>query len=208
LEEDIEPVEGKQRDRARTHDAILSAAKDVLAAEGFQGFGINSIARKARCDKQLIYRYFGGLEGLVEAIGGDLANWISDAATVPAVKPATYGLWVEMLLAGYMAALRENTLVQKISAWEIADNSPLVRQLSKARSMALGRWIAGQRGELAPPAGIDAAATNAILIAAAQHLILASSTLGGFSGLALATDADWERAETALATIIRKVYAQ
>jgi AcrR family transcriptional regulator len=208
LEEDVEPVEGKQRDRARTHDAILSAAKDVLAAEGFQGFGINSVARKARCDKQLIYRYFGGLEGLVEAIGSDLANWISDAAVAPAIKPSTYCQWVETLLTGYMSALRQNTLVQKISAWEIADNSHLVRQLSKARSMALGRWIAGQRGELAPPAGIDAAATNAILIAAAQHLILASSTLGGFSGLALATDADWERAETALATIIRKVYAQ
>lgn len=208
MDERTEPAEGKQRDRARTHDAILSAAKDVLAADGFQGFGINSVARKAGCDKQLIYRYFGGLEGLVEAIGTDLATWISDTATAPAVKPATYSQWVETLLAGYMSALRQNALVQKISAWEIADASPLVRQLSKARSTALGRWIAGQRGELQPPFGIDAAATNAILIAAAQHLILASSTLGGFSGLALATEADWERMETALATIIRRVYAE
>lgn len=208
MDESIEPVEGKQRDRARTHDAILSAAKDVLAADGFQGFGINSVARKAGCDKQLIYRYFGGLEGLVEAIGADLATWISDAAMAPAVKPSTYSQWAETLLFGYMAALRQNRLVQKISAWEIADASPSVRQLSKARSIALGRWIAGQRGDLAPPAGIDAAATNAILIAATQHLILASSTLGGFSGLSLATDEDWQRAEAALATIIRKVYAQ
>ncbi len=208
MDESKEPVEGKQRDRAKTHDAILAAAKDVLASDGFQGFGVNSVARKAGCDKQLIYRYFGGLEGLVEAIGSDLANWISDAAMAPAIKPSTYSQWVETLLSGYMSALRQNTLVQKISAWEVADNSPLVRQLSKARSIALGRWIAGQRGELAPPEGIDAAATNAILIAAAQHLILASSTLGGFSGLALATDADWARAETALATIIRKVYAE
>lgn len=203
----IAPPELRQRDRAKTRDAILLAAKDVLAADGFQGFGINSVARKAGCDKQLIYRYFGGLEGLVEAIGEDLATWISDAAMDPAVKPLTYSQWVETLLSGYMSALRQNTLVQKISAWEIADASPLVRQLSKARSMALGRWIAEQRGDLQPPADIDAAATNAILIAAAQHLILASSTLGGFSGLALTTDADWRRAELALATIIRKVYA-
>lgn len=207
MEESKEQVEGKQRDRAKTHEAILSAAKEVLSADGFQGFGINSIARKAGCDKQLIYRYYGGLEGLIDAIGADLATWISDAATAPAVKPQTYGQWVETLLSGYMAALRQNTLVQKISAWEIADSSPLVRQLSKARSVALGRWIAAQRGELQPPAGIDAAATNAILIAAAQHMILASSTLGGFSGIPLASDTDWARLESALATLIRKVYA-
>lgn len=207
MEEANEPAEARQRDRAKTHDAILSAAKVVLAEDGFQGFGINSIARKAGCDKQLIYRYFGGIEGLIDAIGADLATWISDAATAHAVKPETYSQWVETLLSGYMAAFRQNTLVQKISAWEIADSSPLVRQLSKARSVALGRWIAAQRGELQPPAGIDAAATNAILIAAAQHMILASSTLGGFSGLPLASVTDWARLDSALAIMIRKVYA-
>jgi AcrR family transcriptional regulator len=207
LNASIEPFEGKQRDRAKTHDAILSAAKEVLAADGFQGFGINSIARRAGCDKQLIYRYFGGLEGLTEVIGADLATWISDAASAPAGQPATYAEWVETLLTSYMSALRHNSLVQKIAAWEISEASPLVSQLSKARSMALGRWIATQRGDLLPPAAIDAPATNAILIAAAQHLILASTTLHGFSGLALADEADWQRAELALATIIRKVYA-
>ncbi|HCV71491.1 MAG TPA: TetR family transcriptional regulator, partial [Agrobacterium sp.] len=56
--------EKRIKDRAATEKAIFEAARSLLAEEGFQGFGINAVARRAGCDKQLIYRYFGGLEGL------------------------------------------------------------------------------------------------------------------------------------------------
>jgi len=41
----------------------------------FSGFGINAPARRYGFDKQLIFRDFGGLEGLIDAIGDDLAGW-------------------------------------------------------------------------------------------------------------------------------------
>jgi AcrR family transcriptional regulator len=70
--------ERRVRDRSATERAILAAAKGLLAEEGFQNFGINAVARRAGCDKQLIYRYYGGLDGLVEAIGTDLGTWVKD----------------------------------------------------------------------------------------------------------------------------------
>ena len=63
----------RSRDREATERSLVEAAKHVLAEEGFQSFGVNAIARQAGCDKQLIYRYFAGLEGLADAIGADLA---------------------------------------------------------------------------------------------------------------------------------------
>lgn len=200
------PSDPKTRDRARTETVIVAAARDVLAESGFQGFGINAVARRAGCDKQLIYRYFGGLEGLVEAIGADLATWL-EGALETALPPATYAELAARLMLGFLDALRSNVLVQKIAAWEIADPSPLVAHLTEARGVAMGRWIARARSDLAPPPGLDAPALNAVLIAATQQLVLSGAAAGRFAGVPLASDQDWARVKAAVVLIVRRVYA-
>jgi hypothetical protein len=67
----------------------------------------------------------------------------------------------------------------------------------------LGELVVRLRGDRQPEAGLDAPALNAILIAAIQHLVLAGATSGRFSGMALASDADWDRAKAMLTRIIR-----
>ena len=198
-------TDAKSRDRAKTETTIVAAAREVLAREGFQGFGINAVARAAGCDKQLIYRYFGGLEGLVDAIGADFATWLEDSLA-PATPAATYGDLSERLILGFMDALRGSVLAQRIAAWEIADPSPLVARLTAARGATMMAWMARTRGDLAPPAGLDAPALNAFLIAAVQQLVLSSSAVGGFSGVPLKTQADWDRVRATAVRIIRAVY--
>lgn len=199
----------RSRDREGTQRAILTAARDVLAEEGFSGFGINAIARRAGCDKQLVYRYFGGIEGLIDAIGADLAQWLDRhlAEAMAEAPAATYAALMERLALGFLEALRADPLVQKIAAWELSDASPEVRRLSEARSRALGGWMQRMRGDLVPPPGIDAPAANALLIAAIQHLVLSAATAGSFSGLALATDGDWDRIRASLKRVIAALYS-
>ncbi|MFD3265271.1 TetR/AcrR family transcriptional regulator [Phenylobacterium ferrooxidans] len=197
----------KSRDRAKTETAIVAAAREVLARDGFQGFGINAVARAAGCDKQLIYRYFGGLEGLVDALGADFATWLEDSLG-PATPAASYGELSERLILGFMDALRGNVLVQRITAWEIADPSPLVARLTAARGAAMVAWMARTRGDLASPAGLDAPALNIFLIAGVQQLVLSSSAVGSFSGVPLASEADWDRVRAAAVRIIRAVYGE
>jgi len=55
------------RDRQATEKKILRAVGRILAEKGFQNFGINAVARQARVDKVLIYRYFGGMPELLRA---------------------------------------------------------------------------------------------------------------------------------------------
>ena len=47
-----------------TEKRLLEAVSKIIEEEGFTQIGINRIAKKAQCDKVLIYRYFGGLDGL------------------------------------------------------------------------------------------------------------------------------------------------
>jgi len=196
----------RPRDRESAERAILQAAKDVLAEDGFQGFGVNAIARAAGYDKQLVYRYFGGVDGLIDAIGADLADWWGRQLAAPAQPPRTFGELMQLMALGLLDALRGDRLVQKIAAWEISDASPHVARLNAARSKAMGAWMAEQRGQLKPPENVDAPAINAVLIAAVQHLVLASATAGHFAGAPLKTEAHWERIRAAVKALVAAVY--
>jgi len=200
----------RPRDRAATEQAILLAAQDVLAEDGFQSFGVNAIARRAGCDKQLIYRYFGGLDGLADAIGAHLATQVTDALTAldSDDKPTSYDALMAQLTLGLLRLARENPIIQRINAWEIAAPSPLVGRMAAARGVRLGAWVQAMRGDLAPPPGIDAPAVNAVFIASVQHLALAAASSGAFAGLPLRTEADWLRVSDALRTMVTAVYGQ
>ena len=196
------------RDRGGRERALVEAAKEVLAEGGFQGFGVNAVARRAGCDKQLIYRYFGGVEGLVGAIGAELAERLRDhlAPLAAMGRPKTYTELVQRMALGLMQALREDLLLRRIAAWEVSDSSALVTSLTAARSRGMALWVGETRGELVPPVGVDAPAVNALILAAVQHLVLAAATAGEFAGLALRDEAGWERVRSAVKALVNSVY--
>ena len=66
------------RDAEATRHAILRAALDLFAEEGFEAVGVRSIGARAGVDSSLISRYFGGKDELfVEVIKSGSVNWQS-----------------------------------------------------------------------------------------------------------------------------------
>jgi TetR/AcrR family transcriptional regulator len=61
--------EQRQRDAERTRHALIDAALAEFAAKGRGGARVSEIAARAGVNKQLISYYFGGKDGLYEAIG-------------------------------------------------------------------------------------------------------------------------------------------
>lgn len=196
------------RNRSATERNILVAAKALLAEQGFQGFGINAVARRAGCDKQLIYRYYGGLDGLIDAIGTDLGSWVKDRIPddTGGMFLLTYGDLMERLTLYYLDALRDDPLMRRIVAWEVSENTEQVRRLADARAKSLSAWIDRMRGSLTPPKGVDATAINAIILAAIQHLVLSASIGDQCAGMPLKTQKDWDKATTGIKRIVRAVY--
>lgn len=56
-----------QRSRFETEKRLIEAVGQLITEDGFEQIGINRIASRSGINKILIYRYFGGLEGLLEA---------------------------------------------------------------------------------------------------------------------------------------------
>ena len=55
------------RDRKTSETKLINAVHRLLIEKGFQAVGINSVAEEAHLNKVLIYRYFGGIDGLLDA---------------------------------------------------------------------------------------------------------------------------------------------
>lgn len=198
----------RPRNRANTERAIFLAARALLSEHGFQGFGINAVARRAGCDKQLIYRYYGGLDGLLDAIGEELGSWVNDKIPqdTGGMFVLTYGDLMEKLSMYFMEALRDDPLVCKIVAWEVSQDTPQVRRLSESRMKSLGKWLERMQGNLKPPKGVDTATTNALLFASIQHLVISASVSGQFAGVPLKAEKDWEKVAAAVRRLVRAIY--
>lgn len=200
-------LDDRSRDRSRTELAIIAAARAVLVEKGFGGWGVNAIARAAGCDKQLIYRYFGGLDGLAEALGAELAHDIEHAlAGAPTPQVGSYGELVAALIEAQVEMLRSHPVMQRIIAWELSEANALTRAFAEARSRALIGWLARIKGDFAPPPGIDAPAVNAVLIAAVQQMVLSSASTGAFAGMPLESPTDWARLRATIQALVVAIY--
>jgi AcrR family transcriptional regulator len=207
-ENQADAAKAPARDRSATTQRILDAAQTILTDLGPSGFGVNAVARAAEVDKQLIYRYFGGLDGLLAALGERVADWWQDRLLegAPETPPASYGALIELLALRLLQIMRSEPLAVQSALWELSDASGLVAPLTAARSRAMAAWMARARGDLRPPEGIDAAAVNAMIVSAISYTVLASRTSGTVVGLATSDDATWIRIEAAIRGLLRGVY--
>ena len=191
------------RDREATEQRFIEAAARVIARDGAAGLGVNAIAAEAGADKKLIYRYFGGLDGLLEAMGANTAVWIGDALSA---SKGDYGQRMAAVFTAYAANLRNDPVLQKLLAWELAGPSDTLRRIDVARSKAMHAVMPRLRGDEKPPENVDAPAVNAILLAGLHYLTLRGAAMGGFSGLPLKTEADWKRVMAAFDGLLARSY--
>lgn len=186
---------------------ITDATVRLLAEKGFPGVGVNTVAAAAGVDKQLIYYHFGGLEGVIRHLGGQLAFWLGTPLTPQPGEP--YGDAVCRLAMEYMGALRRNPLVLRLLAWELVEPTDVLKELEVTRSQAMGEWVQQLRAAAQPaPADIDAPAVNALLLAGLHYLALREQSVGSFAGMDITTPEGAARIADAVRLITDRVYSE
>ena len=191
----------RPRDRAATETTIIAAAERLLLQHGWTGLNVQTLAAEAGIDRKLVYRYFDGVDGVVERLAAAQDQWLARTlAEHPPSNAVSYRQFARETLTTWLRALKAGPLLVRMLAWELAQDTPLLRRTEAARSAVVQAWIRDRRPRLkAPPTG-DIAALNSMLLAAVQHLVLSAHARGTFAGVTL-DDAGWARIEAALDTL-------
>jgi AcrR family transcriptional regulator len=155
----------KKRDPERTREAILEAAREVLAQDGKEGLSVAQVAQRAGVNRGTAYQHFQTREQLIEAT----ASWVSDQlyravfgdSTLARDRPVE-SIDVEAVNKHLAAFAMENPALGRIWLFEVLSsrrpaNDPFWRQYES-------NFARFAKTELAQP-GIDVEVLSVLFIA-------------------------------------------
>lgn len=195
------------RDREATRRQILAAMGRILDRKGSEGLGINAIAREAKVDKVLIYRYFGGLGELYRAFAteGNAFPQLEELAEgriaeLPNLSPAELA---KTLILGFARAVRRRPIAKEMMRWELQERNELTEAMAEEREQRARQWLS-----LVPDLeGADLAAVVSVLAAGQVYLTLRSKTADRYNGIELNSADGWKRIEDAVALLCDLFFA-
>lgn len=185
------------RNKEQTKEKLITSVGEVLAEVGFQRLGVNVVARKAKVDKKLIYRYFGGLEGLVAAYGNTIDFWPSaqeligsDSSTLQTMEPHEL---VSLFFKRYLKAILRRPHTLEILAWEAIERNNLTMSLEDIRAKTALEFFELMQED--PPSGVDLTALVLLMAGAMNFLAVRSRIHTSLGGVDLQSEEGLERIE-------------
>lgn len=173
--------------RSQTERQILEALEGVIREDGMPAVGINAVARRAGVSKELIYRYFDGMPGLLLAWTRTQDFWTREPALLAQAESSqqTPAELVRAMLRGQLQALANNDVLLEVRRWELMERTDVSAPLAARREQAARDFVDRIDGL---DAEVDTVALVGVLLAGVLYLMLRSKTESHFLGLALRTE--------------------
>lgn len=197
------------RNEADKRERLLKAVGDTLAEHGYEGLGLNRIALRAGVSKPMVYRYFGGLNGLLKVYIENTDVWLPyfrslelpDSPTIEELKRC----FIQMLQDQFRF-FRGNQEMQKLILWQISAYNAHMRTACEAREQEGIRLLqladAHFRGS-----GISLKAVMALLVGGLYFNVLhESADAGTMAGIDLKNERDFEAMLEAMAQVVESAF--
>lgn len=193
------------RNRPRTEAKLREAVGALLVKGGFGALTPSAVAREAGVDKMLIYRYFGGLPGLVEAVANgpdffpsfeEVCGGDPDRLRALPVSERTAAV-----VDAYAHLLMARPVVLELMVWELVERNELTAIMETAREemgLKLARELFADSGS---PGQVNA--VSALLGAAVTYLALRRRKIRWFNGVDLRSDQGWAELREAVRQMTR-----
>ncbi len=133
--------QARVRDAERSRTALLDAAQAEFADKGFAGARVDAIAARAGVNKQLIAYYFGGKQGLYDAVTERRQALVAEFDTLETSLPD--------LALRYFQAFGDNPDLERIFLRETLDQDPEKVQYEPDASQVADLRRRQQAGEIA-----------------------------------------------------------
>ncbi len=202
-------MNGKKVIPINTHEHVkaklIAAAGSVLARYGFSKCNEDLVADQAGLKRINIFRYFGGLPGLVSAFGESGHFWPTTSELLQETADNFSQLTPEEQMSAFfkslLGCLRRRPQTLDILAWEVLERNELSRRLEDVRVRNALEYFENLHGEI--PENIDLSAIVALLAGAVFFLSVQSRNMRTFGGIDLQSDAGWKRIEHAIELLMR-----
>lgn len=194
-------MEKIKRNRVDTTQRIIDALEEVLAERGFEGASINQIAEKAAVSKVLIYRYFGGMDGLME-------HYVRMGRIFPQFTPTMLDqlrpmhdadlarVWYRQAIQMFRN-MRTSKAAREVLKASLIENDATAALISKAQDDELTRMVT----QLSFVDGPDNEAISAVVIGAMSYLTIQAQNNHTAIGIDLRSEEGWQRIEGAVKLI-------
>jgi AcrR family transcriptional regulator len=198
-------LEKSTRNRAATTDRILNAFEQILAEQGMDGVSITRITEKAQVSKVLIYRYFGGLEGLI-------SQYIESGRVLPRYTPlmqeqirptqqqdlATF--WSTNALQPFRQ-MRTSASARQLLKEAVQNHDPLCDTVSQSLDQEFTQLV----HQLSLIKGGDTEALSAVVLGGLSYLTIQAQLDRSVLGMDLRREEDWQRVEKAVQLIYQSL---
>jgi TetR/AcrR family transcriptional regulator len=135
---------------------VFQAAADLFAARGFDGVGVDDIARAARANKAMIYYHFADKLALYRTVLGDMFRAVGVVVSEIADRPEPADRRMTAFIAGMLEMGRQRPWFPPLMLREMADGAPhldaATLELMKVVFLSFGRILTdGQSAGLFRP---------------------------------------------------------
>jgi AcrR family transcriptional regulator len=191
------------RNRLRTEAKLREALMAVLVDGGFGALTPTAVGKAAGVDKMLIYRYFGGMDGLVAAVANGPGVFPTFEEVCGGDPAATRALPIPeraaLVLDNMALVLMARPAVLELMVWELVERNALTAITEAARETMGLRIVSELFGDVAEPGEVGA--VSAVLSAGVIYLALRRRKIRWFNGVDLRSDAGWAQIRAAIAVM-------
>lgn len=169
-------VSGHLKNKNQTMQRLVDAVGAIIKKSGYKGLGVNAIAKEADVSKILIYRYFGGVDQLVEAYVLKNDYWIAKTGEVKIEttnktdRESLKELTIK-LLKGHFEYFNNREEMRSIILWEITERTMLLNSISLVRE-EMGNLLLEKIEPLFLGSKKNIKVVTAILVSGIYYMIL------------------------------------
>ena len=188
-----------EKDKEKTKQRLIEAVGGLLKTKGFRKVKVNEVASEANVSKILIYRYFGSLDGLIDAYIRQKDFWIS--YDFPDERKQDISWYIKQMYRRQIESMRRDDAFKELHLKELSDKQPLSEEIEKIRKNN-GLQLIKKVQEATQRPTEEIAALASILTAAVTYLSLYEGVGRGFNGINLKRKEGWEQIINGIDTII------
>jgi len=180
----------KERDREMTEEKLINALGELIAENGFEKLGVNKVAERAGLSKNLIYRYFESLDGLIYAYMKKHDFWVNAPMEIPDVSDLKG--YLKKFIRKQINQFRENIAIRRIRRWDLSSDSDIIKNIRAQREKNGVNFleIISQFSKINKD---EVKAIAALVNAGISYLVIFEEKCQMYNGIDIQSDQGWEQ---------------